>query len=448
MTKHPSPLVTTQPSPFALSFTGFANFEDLYSTKPSAITAAAGEPRRHAQQLHRLGEDLERDGSLVSSHVTGDIADLGSAPTPASISSRQLGQTGLVVAGCLELLGATATRFDVTVEQLNQQYKTDNLNNCAPAGTPPSAKLQHECQQARHTLKTGIRTVVGLLRNRDKLDTVRTLMDAGLVPLSALRYWPRLKNLVIKEVNSGHILDPGIALGLPPSAYSAAGQAALVDWIRTHGSAVRQLLEAGLTLNLPRPEDGKGYQLDLPLIDTESLKLEYILTIAAGAGVMGLKFTGGKEPALSGTVSDDHGNSAELGSDGWTVASAIATPGGGSVGTEWDKDGPWLTASHDAELPDGNDMEVDVKVRPPVKPGPPGEPDIPQPDPVGEFLHNLAHEPVAIAGAVKHTVTGAVGAFGDAWSGVGNQPGVLQPIEYGGLAAVAVVGIVGVAATG
>jgi hypothetical protein len=204
------------------------------------------------------------------------------------------------------------------------------------------------------------------------------------------------------------------------------------------------MLDDGQTLNLP--PNPKGYTFDLTLVDTEDLKLEYLLTIAAGAGVVGLKFTGGQAPSLSGTVSDDHGNSAELGSDGWTVASAIATPGGGSVGTEWDKDGPWLTASHTTELPGGNEEEIDVKVRPPAPP-PPADPD-PQPDPVGEFLHNLAHEPAAVAGAVQHTVTGAAGAFGDAWSGVGSQPGLLQPVEYGGLAALAVVGAAGVAAAG
>lgn len=402
----PTPLLPHPPGQtglFATTGFSFQKFEDLYGTTPAAITAAAADPRHHAGQLHQLGRDLDSDGSVVAQSVQGDIAALGTATTPASSASHHLGRTGLVVAGCLELVGAVGAAYDATVDRLVSEYNAEKLNACDPSA-PPSAHLKHEYHHARGTLRAGLENSVHLLRNRHRLSTVRTLMDAGFIPLSALQQWPGLKKLIVKEINSGHILDPGIALGLPPSTYSPAGQAALVDWIRSHQTAIAQLLAGGMTLNLPEPADGAGYSLRLPIIDSESLKVEYLLTIGGGAAA--LKFTGGKDPGLGGTISDGNGNLVELDKDGWSIRGAIAKADGTNANIEWDKDGPWLSVSHETELSEDGTAEVTVKVRPPVGSDDPGDPDAPaEPSPFRQFVHNLEHEPAALAGAVKHAAT-------------------------------------------
>lgn len=194
----------------------FKDFSALYGTDPSALLEAAHQPRQHAHALLRLGKDLSSDGRRIQSHVRGDIKHLGAAPTPASHASNHLGTTGLYAAGCLEMFAHAAQQFDTRVSKVNLEWSTTHATNvCVSPDAPGPAEIEREYTRARNHLEDAARTAAHMLRHPQNLNNVRTLFDEGFIPLSALSEWPDLVKLIVREVNSGHVLDPKLALSLP-----------------------------------------------------------------------------------------------------------------------------------------------------------------------------------------------------------------------------------------
>ena len=110
-----------------------------------------------------------------------------------------------------------------------------------------------------------------------------------------------------------------------------------------------------------------------------------------------------------------------------------------------------MTTSHDADLTRGSEMEVDIKVRPPVDPpggsggGEPEHHSIPVLDPlahaVSEGAHDVVHGIEKAGSGIKHGASHAAGWWTDQWQAAGRDPAAVRGLEYAGLAVIAVAGV-------
>ena len=388
----------------------FADFSDLFGTSPAAITESAEQPRRHAHALRQLGDDLDRDGSLVSASVEGDIRDLGHAPAHGSRTAKRLGAHGLVAAACLERFGLAAQHFDTEVTRLNREWRTIHGGSPETPQEPTTGAvtpddLERRYRRARHRLDQEARDSARFLDHPDSPHNIRLLMEEGLIPLSAVSHWPKLEKLIADEVNRGKITDPKIALSIDPSLYDAEGQKALAHWVKTHLDTVIGLLEDNQTVNLPPSPD--GYSFKVTAVDNPRVKIQYVVTISKNEAVtsMTLSTSPGKL-GLSGTVGSGD-NSLSMSDGGWS-AKAMVSNGDSKFGIDWDKDGPWFTSEHEHETPEGSVKSI-VKVNPTGDDSPP-----PASDPAPVHVPNPFAPLDQLAASVKDGVGDAVGAVGSA----------------------------------
>jgi len=402
----------------------FKNFQAIYGTPSSSITTAVEDKIVHGKALIQLGEDLKGHSARLAGHVRDDIAAIAHVPQHPANVSHQLGTHALYAAGCIKRLGAAAVHFDSVVADLNSTWVTIHMTP-GTSGTPVDTPehLTHRYHHARSRLEQVARSSARMLRHPGNLDNVKRLMDHGFIPVSAIAHWPALQAQMIKDINSGKITDPTIALGMDYRLFSPDGRNAVAEWAHNHLAELADMLRKGETVNLPAADTRYTYKITM--VDEPNLKIWTDITIASGSGgIMALGMSGlqpGGTPKITGILSgknNDTSSIATIDDGGWSGKVAHDDGHGTSVGLSIDKDGLWLTGDHTQSAGDLTVIEH-AKVRPAGDYSPPE----PEPEPVrvpNPFapLTNLAHN-------VEHGVTHGLSEVGsgikDAATAEGNK---------------------------
>lgn len=410
----------------------YKNFRALYGTPASSITAAVDQKVVHGKALLQLGQDLDGHSRTLRQHVRDDLRAIAHVPKHPANVSRQLGTHVLYAAGCIKRLGAAATQFDTVVAKLNKQYSTAILTPPNGVSTGPDVTtLDRRYHRARQHLDHVAESCARMLRHPHNLDNVRRLVEHGFIPVADISHWPGVPALIADDINSGRFTDPRIALQLDYHLFSPEVQRRLAQWAHDHMQEIGTMLQDGNTLNLPPTKGSVTY--NIPLIDTDDLKMNAILSLATGSGVMGLTLAGtkGGDPQLRGTLTGkigDDDTTAAITDHGWSVKAEHTTGPDGDLGLDLDDDGLWVSGKHSQSIGTTTITEQ-VKVRvhgygggkPPAAHPAPTHVPVPDPfAPLTNFVHgteeglkhdlsSLGHAGKSELGHLKHNA----GLWGD-----------------------------------
>lgn len=174
---------------------------------------------------------------------------------------------------------------------------------------------------------------------------------------------------IISAVDSGAPIPNYLAaLEMPSSVYTKAGQKRLADWAqkRKNQYLLQRWLADGRQLNLPPTPDGRGYNINVQVINdpVHGVKLSYAILAPAGAGIAALTFNRFRaKPSLSGNIeSPDGQTSSGISADenGFSCAADVTEPGSNNLGFSFEPEdgGLWMTGSHTTNAGANNDTQI------------------------------------------------------------------------------------------
>ncbi len=193
----------------------FDYYQDRYpGVNGDSIRADSYDPGLHASTIAALAGELDADSRQVASQLSGDITVAVQAnPDTVSGQARDLAAKGRYAVGLMGSFAGMVDLFDIMVNSLNHQYKSnlamsmrwagqaaaatkdpndDKQVTEAKMGPPTKAYLQPEYAKAVQQLDENADLIATKFKQGPTVDNVRGLMRSGLVPLSAAVLYPGL----------------------------------------------------------------------------------------------------------------------------------------------------------------------------------------------------------------------------------------------------------------
>lgn len=193
----------------------FDYYQDRYpGVNGDSIRADSYDPGLHASTIEALAGELEGDSRQVASQLSGDITVAVQAnPDTVSVQARDLAAKGRYAVGLMGSFAGMVDLFDIMVNSLNHQYKSnlamsmrwageaaattkstqdDDQVTEAKMGPPTKAYLQPEYARAVEQLDVNADLIATKFKQGPTVDNVRGLIRSGLVPLTAAALYPGL----------------------------------------------------------------------------------------------------------------------------------------------------------------------------------------------------------------------------------------------------------------